>query len=106
MPYFIDTLTVAYAGGVYTLQAYVTVGGVNQWVDITTVAGTGTGTVSANVQINTAIYQVGLSYDFRWIDQIGNTSDVITMTIPDCNVTMRTEDGQTIITEQGQGIKL
>lgn len=58
-----------------------------EWTTIHTVTGESTGTVEVNevsnqIKVNTDLFKQGETYDFRWIDDNGTESNIISLLIP------------------------
>lgn len=80
---FTDTLQTYDSTGLYTLQAFVN----GEWLDLHMITGVTTGNVEVDAMVNTidvdtTLLIPGWSYDFRWIDSIGNVSNITNLPIP------------------------
>jgi hypothetical protein len=80
---FTDTLQATDTSGLYTLQALID----NMWTDIHTIAGTQNGCIPIDATINTIavdtnLLPVGHTFQFRWVDSIGNESNLISAFVP------------------------
>ena len=80
---FKDNLQTTDSTGLYTLKAQI--GG--QWTDVHTVAGATSGTVTVNdshntIEVDTSIFPVGKTFPFKWVDTLGNESNVSNVLIP------------------------
>jgi|GEM_PF-3983161 len=80
---FNDTLLATDTSGVYTLQALV--GGA--WTDIHSIAGAQNGSIPVDAAINTipvdtALLPVGQTFQFKWVDTIGNESNIVSALVP------------------------
>jgi hypothetical protein len=80
---FNDTLKAFDASGLYTLMAFLD----NQWVDIHTVVGKQSGTVEVHaaynkIDVDTLLFTPGQTYKFKWVDSLGNQSNITNITIP------------------------
>jgi len=80
---FKDDLQTIDSTGLYTLQAFI--GG--QWTDLRSVAGATSGTVEVNdsqntIEVDPAVFPVGKTFPFKWVDTLGNESNVSNVLIP------------------------
>ena len=81
--YFDDRLQTTDCSGLYTLMGYVN----GTWYDIHTVSGAGTGTIEVDrsvnaIEVDTTLFIPGQTYQFKWMDGNGVSSNIITLTIP------------------------
>jgi hypothetical protein len=80
---FNDILQASDTSGLYTLMAFVN----GTWTDIHTMAGTQNGDIPVNTSINTIPVNNGLlpggqTFQFKWMDSIGNESNIVSLEIP------------------------
>lgn len=80
---FTDTLQATDSTGLYTLQALIG----STWTDVHTIAGPQSGSIEIDASLNTitvdtALLPVGHTFQFRWIDSLGNQSNIITALVP------------------------
>jgi hypothetical protein len=80
---FTDTLQATDSTGLYTLQALID----GTWTDIHTISGAQSGSIEVDaalhtVEVDTALLPVGQTFLFRWVDSIGNESNVSSLMVP------------------------
>jgi hypothetical protein len=80
---FNDTLQASGSTGLYTLQALI--GG--SWTDIHSISGPASGSIEIDASLNaipvdTTLLPVGQTFDFRWVDSLGNESNIISALVP------------------------
>lgn len=80
---FKDDLQTRDSTGLYTLKALI--GG--RWTDVHSVAGAASGIVEVNdlhntIEVDTGIFSVGKTFPFKWVDTLGNESNVSNVLIP------------------------
>ena len=80
---FNDTLQATDSTGIYTLQALVD----GSWTDIHTIAGVHSGSIPVDgtlntIPVDTTLLPVGHTFQFRWVDSIGNESNTVPVLVP------------------------
>jgi hypothetical protein len=80
---FNDTLQARDCTGLYTLQALIG----STWTDIHTISGAQNGTIEVDaalntIEVDTSLLIPGQTYDFKWVDSLGNESNMVSLAIP------------------------
>ena len=80
---FKDTLQATDSTGLYTLMADID----GTWTDIHTIAGEQNGNIqvgvgSNTIAVDTTMFPVGRTFQFKWMDSLGNESNIVSALVP------------------------